>query len=157
MVQIDVRRRDRGMPKPGLHGHRIGPTCQPQTGSGMPEVVDAAAGCNGRPVHGAFDRRDVQLVAALGCEQQVVGALSVRAGTTSDSTRSATGIRRLFPDLVDFASTPSGAARLINSTGMGTRTKSRTRASRSSDHRRPAQEAISRMSANRWSRAETAM
>jgi hypothetical protein len=61
---------------------------------------------------------------------------------TSGSTLSATGIRRFLPDLVTFAATPSGAARLTRSTGIGTRTKSRTRASRSSDHRSPVHEAI---------------
>ena len=42
---------------------------------------------------------------------------------------------RVLPDLVTLASTPSGAARHTRSTGIGTCTKSRTRSSRSSDHR----------------------
>ena len=111
-------------------------------------------GATARPVHRALDRRGVQLVAGLGREQQVVRALALGAGScTSGSTRSATGTRRLLPDLVTFASTPSGAARLTRSTGIGTRTKSRTRTSRSSDHRSPVHDATSRTSASRWFRA----
>ena len=85
------------------------------------------------------------------------GPLPSALALTRGSTLSATGIRRFLPDLVTFAATPSGAARLTRSTGIGTRTKSRTRASPSSDHRSPVHEAIRRTSASRWSRADAAM
>ena len=65
--------------------------------------------------------------------------------------------RRLVPDFVSLASTPSVAARLTSSTGIGTRTKSRTRASRSSDHRSPVHDATNRTSARCSSRAATVM
>lgn len=91
-------------------------------------------------------------------QQQVVGALALDAAqhSTKGNTRSATGTRRLSPDLVVFASTPSGAARLISSTGIGTRTKSRTRISRSSYHRSPVHAATSSTSASCWSRPAAA-
>ena len=76
---------------------------------------------------------------------------------TSGNTRSAIGTLRLLPDLVTFAATPSGAARLTNSTGIGTRTKSRTRTSRSSDHRSPVHAATRSTFASRWSLAPAAM
>ena len=92
-----------------------------------------------RPANGTLHRRGVQPMARpWSSKSRSSGTLAL--GTTSaprGSTRFATGTRRLLPDFVTFASTPSGAARLTSSTGIGTRTKSRTRTSRSSHHRRP--------------------
>ena len=85
------------------------------------------------------------------------GPLPSASACTNGSTRSATGTRRFLPDFVALASTPSGAARETSSTGIGTRTKSRTRTSRSSDHRSPVHDATSRMSARCSSRAATDM
>ena len=92
-----------------------------------------------------------------GREQQVVRALPRRARLDERQNPAPLGTRRLRPDLVTLASTPSGAARLTKSTGSGTRTKSLTRTSRSSDQRSPVHDAISNTSASRSSRADAAM
>ena len=67
---------------------------------------------------------------------------------TSGSTRSATDTRRDLPDFVPLVLTPSGSARWTTKIGIGTSMKSRTRMALSSDHRRPVQPSMSRMSAN---------
>jgi hypothetical protein len=43
MVQIEIRRRDRRVSHPGLDGHHIDPASEPQTGCGVPEVVNPPA------------------------------------------------------------------------------------------------------------------
>ena len=118
-------------------------TNSPPCAAGRGSVDPVPGGPSGRTLH----RRRVQRCPVLVVRSRSSGRFPSAHVCTSGRTRSATGTRRVLPNLVALRSTPSGAARLTISTGIGTRTKSRTRAYRSSDHRSPVQAAISRVSA----------
>jgi len=72
VVQVDICRRDRRVPHPGLHGAGINTAGEPQAGRRVPQVVDPPASGDDRPVEGALDRGRVQHVPGGGDEQRRV-------------------------------------------------------------------------------------
>ena len=85
----------------------------------MPEIVDAPAVGDRRPTESALERGGVQLVARRCDAQQASCSRFSRSSRTIGSTRSATGTRRVLPDLVPLVATPSGSVRWTINIGIG--------------------------------------
>jgi hypothetical protein len=82
VVQIEIGGCYRRVAHPSLNGHHVHPAGQPQTGSGIPQIVDATPLCHRRPVKCPLERARVQPGAGLRQEQPLIGTAAV--GTGSD-------------------------------------------------------------------------
>ena len=78
VVQIHVRRGDRGVSHPGLNGGEVDSAGEPETCRRMAQVMDPSAAGQPRPVDGAFERGGVELMSRLRDEEELVARSSPR-------------------------------------------------------------------------------